>query len=547
MKKSVAGHKIIFVSGVQKELQPERRALKEFIQGDALLRRYFDVFLFEDLPASDRKADNVYLEEVEHCDVYVGLFGNEYGSEDAKGISPTEREFDLATDHGKVRFVFVKGTDDAGRHSKMRALITKAGKQLIRKRFDGINELTEALYSSLVDYLEVCGIIQSRHFEDRLCQDATLSDVDARAVEEFVRLAKLERQFPLPIKTLATDVLVHLHLLCGDQPTNAAILLFGRDPQRFLPASEVRCMHFHGTEIHRPVPFYRIFKGTLFEQVNMAVDFVMSKLSRSVGTRAESSQAPVRYEIPSDVIHEAIVNAIAHRDYTSAGAVQVSVFADRVEVWNPGTLIPPLTPESLRQPHGSIARNARICEVLFLTRYIEKYGTGTLMMIRESLAHALPEPDFVQRGGEFTITIWRDWLTDKIIESIGLNDRQKRAVILAKTSGRLSNIDYQKTFGVSKPTASRDLEDMVRRGVLSKIGTTGKGTYYIIYRKGLIKGSKGSSNPAQRKGSQRAQRAHQKTGESNVNRGINVSHVPSKETTKSKLTGGKAKRGKRKI
>lgn len=314
MKKPVAGHKLIFISSVQKELQQERRALKEFVQGDALLRRYFDVFLFEDLPASDRKADDVYLEEVEHCDVYVGLLGNEYGSEDAKGFSPAEREFDLATARGRVRLVFVKSKKDTNRHPKMRALIAKAGGQLIRKRFNSIPELTEALYASLVDYLEVCGIIQARHFEDRPCPDASLSDVDSHAVENFVRLARLERQFPLPIKTPVADVLAHLHLLCSDQPTSAAILLFGRDPQRFFPASEMRCMHFHGTEIQRPVPFYRIFKGTLFEQVDMAVDFVMSKLNRSVGTRAESAQAPVRYEIPHDVIREAIVNAVAHRD-----------------------------------------------------------------------------------------------------------------------------------------------------------------------------------------------------------------------------------------
>jgi hypothetical protein len=72
-------------------------------------------------------------------------------------------------------------------------------------------------------------------------------------------------------------------------------------------------MHFHGTAIQRPVPFYRVFKGTLFEQVDMAVDFVLSKLNRSVGTRAESNQAPVRHEIPPDVIREAIVNRADHQ------------------------------------------------------------------------------------------------------------------------------------------------------------------------------------------------------------------------------------------
>jgi hypothetical protein len=70
--------------------------------------------------------------------------------------------------------------------------------------------------------------------------------------------------------------------------------------------------------------------------------------------------AVVRHEVPPDVVREAIVNAIAHRDYASAAAVQVSVFADRVEVWNPGQLPPPLTPERLRHPHSSIARNHRI-------------------------------------------------------------------------------------------------------------------------------------------------------------------------------------------
>jgi predicted HTH transcriptional regulator len=495
-KKPIESYKNIFISSVQKELQQERRALKEFVEGDALLRRYFSVFLFEDLPASDRKADNVYLEEVEACDVYVGLFGNEYGNEDNKGISPTEREFNLASAKGKTRLIFVKGMDDKSRHPKMLKLIRKAGSQLIRKRFKSVDELTKAFYASLVDYLEVCGIIQARHIEDRPCQDAATIDIDARAVENFVRLARLERQFPLPIKTPVADVLAHLHLLCDDHPTNAAILLFGRDPQRFLPASEVRCMHFHGTEIQRPVPFYRIFKGTLFEQVDMAMDFVVSKLNRSVGTRAESAQAPVRYEIPPDVIREAVVNAVAHRDYTSGGAVQVSVFADRVEVWNPGTLTPPLTPECLRQPHGSIARNPRICEALFLARYIEKYGTGTLMMIRECLAHALPEPDFIQRGGEFTITVWRDWLTDEVMKKLDLNNRQVQAVAHAKTTGRISTGEYRGITKVSESTALRELRQLTKLGVFEKVGGSGRAAHYIVAKtKPVIK----PSNPSRKR------------------------------------------------
>jgi len=81
----------IFISSVQKELAEERRAVKAFVEGDALLRRYFTVFLFEDLPAADRRADEVYLDEVDRCAIYVGLFGNEYGYEDTPEVTPEVR------------------------------------------------------------------------------------------------------------------------------------------------------------------------------------------------------------------------------------------------------------------------------------------------------------------------------------------------------------------------------------------------------------------------------------------------------------------------
>ena len=112
----------IFVSSVQKELAEERRAVKAFVEGDALLRRFFTAFLFEDLPAADVRADTMYLDRVDRSAIYVGLFGNDYGFEDGEGISPTEREFGRATRQGKPRFIFVKGTDDRSRHPKMTGL-----------------------------------------------------------------------------------------------------------------------------------------------------------------------------------------------------------------------------------------------------------------------------------------------------------------------------------------------------------------------------------------------------------------------------------------
>ncbi len=482
----------IFISSVQKEFAGERRVIRDYVRRDALLHQFFDVFLFEDLPASDRRTDDVYLEEVGRCSIYMGILGNEYGSTDLTGLSPTEREFDHATACGKTRLIFVKGTEDGGRDPKMMALIHKAGGQLIRRRFTDVAELTTALYASLVEYLERQGMIQTRPYGERWCDDASLTDIDDRSVAVFVSRARSERQFALTQGTPIPDVLTHLHLLADGKVSNAAILLFGRNPQRFMPHAEIRCMHFHGTEIQRPAPFYRIFKGNLLEQIDQAVDFVLSKVNRSVETRAEGPQAPVRYELPEDVIAEAIVNAVAHRDYASAAVVQVSVFADRVEVWNPGELLPPLTPESLCKPHRSILRNPRVAEVLYLAHYIEKYGTGTLMMIRESVKHELPEPSFSgQQPGEFGVTIWRDWLTEQVMAALELNERQRKAVAVVKTKGVITNSVYQQAVSTSRPTAIRDLAELVAKGVFIRKGTA-RSVHYILGSKRLIHDSSDS-------------------------------------------------------
>jgi predicted HTH transcriptional regulator len=210
----------------------------------------------------------------------------------------------------------------------------------------------------------------------------------------------------LPEESTPLEVLAHLNLLDKERPSHAAVLLFGKEPQRFLISSEVKCAHFHGVEVAKPIPSYRVYKGTVFDLVDQAVDFVLSKIDLAVGTRAHSIQAPVAYEMPPEVIREAIVNAVAHRDYTSNGSVQVMLFADRLEVWNPGTLPPPLTIARLRKPHGSVPCNPLLAEPLYLTKYIERMGTGTGDMIRRCRSVGLDEPEFALTDG-FVVTIRR--------------------------------------------------------------------------------------------------------------------------------------------
>ncbi len=395
----------IFISSVQAEFTQERKALYEYLLSDPLFGKFFEPFLFELLPSMDQRADKVYLREVEQSDVYLGLLGKDYGFENAEGLSPTEQEFNHATGQHKTRLIFLTNHPIKERHPKQADFVSKVQEVLVRKRFGTIDELKAAVYAALVRYLEEKEIIRSGPF-DASFSNVGVDELDNDKVVKFIRIAKAKRGFPLSESAPITDVLTHLNLIDGTRITNAAILLFGKRPQKYFINSEVRCANFHGTEVAKPIPSYQVFKGDVFELVNQAVDFVMSKLDYSVGTRKEKVQIPGGYEIPREIVAEAIVNAVAHRDYTSNGSVQVMLFSDRLEIWNPGSLPLGWTTEKLKQLHSSVPANPLLAEPMYLSGYIERLGTGTADMVRIASEAGLKEPDFVQED-TFKAIIYR--------------------------------------------------------------------------------------------------------------------------------------------
>ncbi|MDP2365463.1 MAG: DUF4062 domain-containing protein, partial [Ignavibacteria bacterium] len=106
----------VFISSVQTEFASERKLLWEYLTTDALFGQFFETFIFENLPASDQKAEKVYLNEVGKCDIYLGILGKEYGYEDKDGVSPTEREFDEAVRLSKTKLLFLTNHKKEDRH-----------------------------------------------------------------------------------------------------------------------------------------------------------------------------------------------------------------------------------------------------------------------------------------------------------------------------------------------------------------------------------------------------------------------------------------------
>jgi len=307
-------------------------------------------------------------------------------------------------------------------------------------------------------------------FDEEICKEARITDIDDGKVKWFLQTARIKRGFPLGEDIQVRDALYHLNLMKDDKITNAAILLFGRNPQRFHLQAEAKCIHFHGAEIEKPFESYQIYKSNIFDQVGNAVGFVLDRLIKPVIPVPGKVATERPYEIPEFVIREAIVNAIAHRNYYSTGGVQVMVFSDRIEIWNPGGLPPGLTIDVLKKPHPSLPRNKLIAECFHLSRYIEKAGSGIIEMVKQCKEKGLPEPEFEEKMGCFVTTIWRYVITAEYLEGLGLNKRQKEILEYLKAHKPIKSLDYSKKFGITDRQARVDLSKLVEIGLLKREG-----------------------------------------------------------------------------
>lgn len=152
----------------------------------------------------------------------------------------------------------------------------------------------------------------------------------------------------------------------------------------------------------------------------------LSRIDNWVGTRAEGEKAdiPTRPELPIDAVKEAIVNAVCHRDYTSNASVQIMLFRNRLEIWNPGTLPYGLTVHKLYGPHKSLPANPLLADPMYRNGYIEKVGTGTEDIINKCREYGLKSPEFYQEE-DFKVVVWRTIEgqdVPKVIQSDPKND-----------------------------------------------------------------------------------------------------------------------------
>lgn len=313
-----------------------------------------------------------------------------------------------------------------------------------------------------------------RDWDEYAEEKGSMDDIDIKTVERFKEIA-IKR---LPFVTEEKDkpkLLQKLNLLENGKLKRAAILLFGKNPKRFYTGAFIKVGKFlTDTDIVSSDDV----EGNLFEQVEKAIELLRAKYLISE-IRFEGIYRKEELEYPEEALREAIINAVIHKDYIGAHT-QLKIYPDRLILWNEGTLPKDIKIADLKKSHPSRPRNELLADVFFKAWLIETWGRGTIKITNECKKAGLPEPEFKEEFGGFSVCFYKDVYTEEKLKKMGLNERQIKAVIYVKEKGRITNRDYQELNKCSRNTVTNDLRKLIQKGIIKESGKKGAGAFYVI-------------------------------------------------------------------
>ena len=312
-------------------------------------------------------------------------------------------------------------------------------------------------------------------------ENANLDDMNLNSVENYLKKSELTKKLD---KDYMIELMLKEYFVALENgkliPTIAGILLFGKNTYLDMRHSEVKADRYVGDTRVEWLD-RRDIRGTLFDIIKQTEKFFLRNMrtpAKVVGFKTE-----VRTEYPIGALREAVINALAHRDWHNQETILIRMYNSFVEIISPGELLRPITIDKIkRNDYMPKTRNKIIAGVLNNLEIMDKRGTGFLR-IREDLEKwELPPPEFEEKQGWFIIR-FRNPNVERVmdIDKFELNERQKKAVEYLQIKGKITRKEYIKTTGTTKTTAIRDLNELVNKGILLIKGSkTGRGRYYIL-------------------------------------------------------------------
>jgi ATP-dependent DNA helicase RecG len=305
-----------------------------------------------------------------------------------------------------------------------------------------------------------------------------LHGIDLPLLRQTVQRAQDRRGYPFDNPNDPTAALSQLSLFQSGQLTNAADVLFGKKVAQRHPQTRLRAVCYSTDRVDDFLD-EQLYEGRAFQLLEDAMAF----LERHVAIAAEFREGQLRREsrpkYPFNALREGLVNALVHRDYAAfSGSVSVSVYPDRVEIWNTGKLPPGLSPRDLLlASHSSILVNPDISHIFFLHELMERVGRGTFKTAQECRDSGMRVPEWKNIGSGVRLTMFA--AHPGIRASIDLNNRQKELLKALKSGEQIRVADYVERFGhgITDRQARRDLSDLEGEGILVRHGAGSKTTY----------------------------------------------------------------------
>jgi len=264
------------------------------------------------------------------------------------------------------------------------------------------------------------------------------------------------------------QVLENLKLVDKTLLNRAAVMLFHPDPEKFVSGAYIKIGFFRTDS---DLLFQDEIHGNLFEQVEKTMDFLLTKYTKAL-ISYEGLTRVETYEYPKDALREALLNAVSHKDYTGPYPIQISVYADKIMIWNYGRLPENWTVEDLLNKHSSQPRNPDIATAFFRSGYVEAWGKGMDNMKDLCLEAKIPVPQFSCKGNDFWTIFRKDIYNKEYLSKLGLNERQIDALVYFKSKGEITSSEYAAKYNISDRTARRDLSELAEKKLLRNEGDT---------------------------------------------------------------------------
>ena len=315
----------------------------------------------------------------------------------------------------------------------------------------------------------------------------TMEEVDDDVVKHFkVLAAKKGRIEPDLLEEPKNLLLEKLHLTNGEYLTNAAMLLFSKDPEKYQLGAYIKIGYF---ENDAELIYQDEIHGSVLEQVDKAIELIYLKYMRAKITY-EGIQRIERYFVPEDALREALLNAICHKQYQSGVPIQISVYEDRLYVANVGSLPEEWTLENLMQKHASKPYNPNIAHVFYLAGFIESWGRGVEKICEALKAENLPVPEYTIHPGDIMIKFTGpedrivrvskgvpDKVSDRVSEKV--TEREKQLLMLIEEDPGYTKQVLAERMAVSRKTIGEYLKSLKEKDIIERVGSARKGYWKI--------------------------------------------------------------------